>query len=126
MNLSKIHRILKFKQSDWLKVYIDFNTSKRKNAANSFEKDFFNLMNNSVFGKTMENLRKTISVKLVNNAKEYVRSISKPSFISQKIFSKIFVAIHKIKPVLTLNKPVYVEFSILDLSKYFKYEIHYK
>ena len=126
MNLSKIHRILKFKQSDWLKVYIDFNTSKRKNAANSFEKDFFNLMNNSVFGKTMENLRKTISVKLVNNAKEYVRSISKPSFISQKIFNKIFVAIHKIKPVLTLNKPVYVEFSILDLSKYFKYEIHYK
>ena len=59
---------------------MDFNTSKRKNAGNSFEKDFFKLMNNSVFFKTMENLRKRVSVKLVNNAKDYVRYISKPSF----------------------------------------------
>ena len=92
MKLAKVHRILKFKQSDWLKKYIDFNTSKRKNAANSLEKFFFELMNNSVFGKTMENLRKRISVKLVNNAKDYVRYISKPRFVSQKIFSKNFVA----------------------------------
>ena len=61
----------------------------------------------------MENLRKRISVELINNAKDYVRSISKPNFISQKIFSKNFVAIHKIKPVLTLNRPIYVGFSIL-------------
>ena len=122
--LTKIHRILKFKQSDWLKKCIDFNTGKRKNATNSFEKDFFKLMNNSAFGKTMENLRK--SVKLVNNAKDYVRSISKPSFISQKIFSKNFVAIHEIKPVLTLNKPIYIGFSILYLSKLLMYEFHYE
>ena len=107
MKLTKIHRVLKFKQSDWLKKYIDFNADKRKNAANSFEKYFFKLMNNSVFGKTMENLRKRISVKLVNNSKDYVRCISKPSFISQKIFSKTFVAIHEIKPVFTLSKPIY-------------------
>ena len=69
-------------------------------------------MNNSVFGKTMKNLRKRISVKLVNNAKDYVRCISKPSFVSHKIFSKNFVAIHEIKPVLTFNKPIYVGFSI--------------
>ena len=78
--LTKVHRILKLKQSDWLKKYTDFNTDKSKNAANSFEKKYFKLMNNSVFGKTMENLRKRISVKLVNNAKDYVRYVSKPSF----------------------------------------------
>ena len=66
-----------------------------KNAANTFGKNYFQLMKNSVFGKTMENLRKGINAKLVNNAKDYVRSISKPSFVSQKIFSKNVVAIHK-------------------------------
>ena len=74
-------------------------------------------MNNSVFGKTMEDLRKRISVELINNAKDHVRYISIPRFVSQKMFSKNFVAIPKIKPVLTLNKPIYVGFSILDLSK---------
>ena len=82
-------------------------------------------MSNSVFGKAMENLTKRINVELVNNAKDYVRSISKPSFVSQKIFTKHF-AIHEIKPVLTLNKRIYVGFSILDLSKLLMYEFHYK
>ena len=83
-------------------------------------------MINAVFGKTTVNLRKRISGELINNAKVYVKCISKPSFISQKIFSKNFVAIHKIKPVLILNKPIYVGFNILDLSKIFMYEFHYK
>ena len=74
----------------------------------------------------MENIRKRISVKLVNNAKDHLQCISKPSFVSQKIFSKNFVAIHKIKPVLTLTKPIYVGFSILDLSKLLMYKFHYK
>ena len=77
-------------------------------------------MNNSVFSKTMENLRKRISSKLVNNSKDYVRCISK------KIFCKNFVAIHEIKPVLILNKPIYVEFSIVDFRKLLMYEFHYK
>ena len=72
MKVTKVHRILKFKQSDWLKKCIDFNTDKRKIRANSSEEDFFKLINNSLVGKTMENLRKRIRVKLVNNAKDYV------------------------------------------------------
>ena len=83
-------------------------------------------MNNSVFGKKMENLRKRISVKLVNNAKYYVKCISKPSFLSQKIFTKNFVVIHEIKLVLTLNKPIYVGLSMLDLSKLLMYKFHYE
>ena len=122
---TKTHRVLKFKQCDWLKKYIDFNTDIRKNVANSFEKDFFELTNNSVLGKTIENLRKRISVELVNNSKDYLKCVSKPSFVSQKIFSKTFVAIHKIKPILTLNKPIYVAFSILDLIKVLVYGFHY-
>ena len=108
-----------------VKTILDFNTDKRKNAVNSFEKDFFKLMNNSVFGKTIENLRKRISVKLINNSKNYVRCVSKPDFISQKMFSKNSVAMHQIKPVLILNKPIYVGFSILDLSKLLMYKFHY-
>ena len=125
MKLSKIHRILKFKQCDWLKKFVDFNKGKRKNAANKFQVSFFKLMINSVFGKTMENLRKRICVELINNAKDYVRCVSRPSFVSQKILSKNFVAVRRIKPVLTLNKPIYVGFSILELSKSLMYEFHY-
>ena len=83
-------------------------------------------MNDSVFGKTMENLGKRTGVELINNAKDYITCVSKSNFISQKVFSKHFVAIHKIKPVLTLNEPIYVGFSILDLSKVLMYEFHYK
>ena len=99
---------------------------KEKNGVNSFEKDFLKLMSNSVFGKTMESLTKRTSVKLIHNSKDYVRSVSKPNFISQKIFSKNFVAIHQVKPVLILLKPIYVEFSILDFSKFLMYKFNYE
>ena len=118
LKLTKIHKILKFKQSDWMKISIDFNTEERRNAVSSFEKYFFKLMINSVFGKTMENLRKRISVKRVVNEKDYLKHTSKPTFISTKIFDKNYATIYEIKPVLTLNKPIYVGFTALELSKW--------
>ena len=102
-----------------------FNTDKRKNATNSFEKDFFKLMSNSAFGKAVENLSKKINVRVVNNTKTILNVQTKPSFFSQKIFNKNFVAIHEIKPVLTINKPIYVGFSILDLNKFIMYGFHF-
>ena len=97
-----------------MKKYIDFNTEKRKNAANDFEKDFFKLMINSVYGKTMENLRKRINVRFVNNEKDFLKYTSKPTYVTHKLFDKDFAAIHEIKPVLMLNKPIYVGFTVLD------------
>ena len=125
MKLIKVHRILKFKQSNWLKEYIEFNAEKRKNALSGFEKNFFKLLINCMYGKSMENIRKRISVKLINNSKDYLRCVSKPNFISQKIFDKNFIAVHQVKSVLTLNKPIYVRFSILELSKLLMYKFHY-
>ena len=125
LKLKKIHRVLKFNQSPWLKQYIDFNTVKRTNAKNDFEKDFFKLMNNSVFGKTMENIRKRVDVRLVTDEKKLLKLTSKPTYVSSKIFNENLVAVHKIKETLTLNRPAYVGMCILDLSKTLMYDFHY-
>ena len=123
--LTNIHRVLKLKQFDWMKKYIDFNTGKRMNAANDFEKDFFKLMINSVYGKTMKKLREGINVRLINNAEDFLKYTSKPKYITHKIFGKDYAAIHEIKPALILNKPIYVGFTVLDLSKLKMYDFHY-
>ena len=125
LKLTNIHRALEFNQSPWLKQYIDFNTEKRKNANNAFEKDFFKLMNNSVFGKTMENIRKRVDVRLVTDGNKILKYASKPTYINSKIFNENLVAVHKIKETLTLNRPAYVGMCILDLSKTLMYDFHY-
>ena len=125
LKIKKIHGVLKFDQSSWLKQYIDFNTEKRKNAKNSFEKDFFKLMNNSVFGKTMENLRKRVDVSLVTDEKKLDKFTTKPTYVSSKIFNENLMAVHKDKETLTLNRPAYVGICILDLSKTLMYDFHY-
>ena len=116
--------MLKFDQSPWLKQYIDFNTEKRKHAKNSFEKDFFKLMNNSVFGKTMENLRKWIDISLVTNEKKLDKLTSKPTFVSSKIFKEDLMAVHNVRERLALNRSAYVGMCILDLSKMLMYDFH--
>ena len=125
LKLTKVHRVLEFNQSAWLKQYIDFNTQKRTNAKNAFEKDFFKLMNNSVFGKTMENIRKRVDVRLVTDEKKLLKMAAKPTYVSSKIFNENLVAVHKIKETLTLNRPAYVGMCILDLSKTLMYDFHY-
>ena len=125
LKVTKVHRVLEFNQSPWLKQYIDFNTEKRKNAKNAFEKDFFKLMNNSVFGKTMENIRKRVDVPLVTDEKKLLKMTSKPTYVNSKIFNENLVAVHKIKETLTLNRPAYVGMCILDLSKTLMYDFHY-
>ena len=123
MKLTKTHRALKFKQSDWMKKYIDFNTKKGLGATNDFEKDFFKLMTNSVYGKTMENLRKRINVRFVNNKQDFLKYTSRPTYVTYKLFNKHFAAFYEIKQVLVLNKPSYVGFTVL--SKWLMYYFHY-
>ena len=82
-------------------------------------------MINSVYGKTMENLRKRINVRFVNNEKDFLKYTSRPTYVTHKLFDKDFAAIHEIKPVLILNKPIYVGFTVLELSKSMTYHFHY-
>ena len=95
------------------------------NAANDFEKDFFKLMINSVYGKTMENLRKRINVRLVSNKKDFLKYTSRLAHISHKLLGKDYAAIHQIKPVLILSKPTYIGITVLYLSKWKMYDFHY-
>ena len=95
------------------------------NAVINFEKDFFKLMINSAYGKAMENFQKRINVRLVNNAEDFLKNTSEPTYITHIIFNKIFAAIREIKPVLIRNKPIYVGFTDLELSKWLMYDFHY-
>jgi len=82
-------------------------------------------MNNSVFGKTMENIQKRVDVRLVTDHKKLIKLVSKPTYVSSKIFNKDLVAVHKTKETLTLNQPAYIGMCILDLSKTLMYDFHY-
>ena len=117
LKIKHIHKGIKFVESEWMKPYIDKNTNLRAKAKNNFEKDFYKLMNNSVFGKTMENIRNRVDVKLVNTEEKLRKLVAKPNFRSRKIFSENLVSVHMKKTSLTMNKPIYLGMCILDLSK---------
>ena len=125
LKIKKILRGIKFEESQWLEKYIALNTELRTATANEFEKDFFKLMNNSVFGKTMENIRNRVDIKWVNDKKQAEKLSAKPNFNHCNIFSEDLVAIHMKKTRLVFNKPVYLGMCILDLSKSLMYDFHY-
>ena len=117
MRITAVHRRISFYQSPWMEPYIRKNTELRKTAANNFEKDFFKLMNNSVFGKTIENIRKRQNIHLIDNRKKAVKLSSRPNFDRCTIFDRNLIAVHMKKSEVYFNKPVYVGQAILDLSK---------
>ena len=125
LKLDKIHRVIGFKQSLWLEPYIRFNTEKRQAAKNATEKSFFKLMINAVFGKTMENLRKRIDVKLVTTKEQILKQVARPSFEGFKLFNHNLAAIHHQTKKLYLNKPIFCGFAILDISKLLMMDFHY-
>ncbi|XP_022777903.1 uncharacterized protein LOC111319374 [Stylophora pistillata] len=125
VEIGKIHRVIKFNESPWMKKYIDLNTSLRAKADNDFEKDFFKLMNNSVYGKTMENIRNRVDVRLVNSEDKAKKLINKVNFKHCTIFSENLGAFHMKKTQIFFNKPVYLGMCILDLSKTLMYDFHY-
>ena len=119
-----MHRVIQFNQA-WLKPYIDMNAKLTKEANNEFEKDFFKLMNNAVFGKTIENVRKQRDIKLVTTDNKRHKLASEPNYYTAKRFSENLIATEMKKAKVKMNKPVYLGMSILDISKILMYEFWY-
>ena len=125
LKLKKVHRIIEFNQEAWLKTYIDMNTELGKIAKNDFEKDLFKLMNNAVFGKTMENVRKHRDIKLVATDKKISKLVSEPNYHTMNYVSKNLSIIEMRRTKVKMNKPIYLGLSILEISKILTYEFWY-
>ena len=125
LKLKKVQRVIEFNQEAWLKIYIDINIELRKKASNDFEKDFFKLMNNAVFGKTMENVRKYRDIKLVKTDCKRNRLVSEPNYHPMKLITENLSIIEMKKVKVKMNKPIYLGLSILEISKIITYEFWY-
>ena len=125
LKLKKVHRVIEFNQEAWLKKYIDINTELRKKASNDFEKDFFKLMNNVVFGKIMENVRKHRDIKLVKTDHKRNKLVSEPNYHTMNLISENLSIIEMKKVKVKMNKSIYLGLSILEISKIIMYEFWY-
>ena len=125
LKLKKVHRVIEFNQEAWLKKYINMNTELRKKASKDFEKDFFKLMNNAVFGKTMENVRKHRDIKLVKADHKRNKLVSEPNYHTMKLISENLSIIEMKKVKVKMKKSIYLGLSILEISKILMYEFWY-
>ena len=125
LKLKKVHRAISFKQAHFLKPFIEFNTEKRKQAKNDFEKDLFKVMNKSVYGKTMEIIRKHGDFELVNTAERFQKLVNKPTYKHRHIINDELVIVEQDKQTIESNKPIYMGMSILDYSKIHMYSFYY-
>ena len=120
--LKKFHRVIQFNQEAWLKPYIDINTELRKQLKNGLEKSFYKLMNNVVFGKTMKNVRKHIDIKLLTTDERRNQLVSEPNYHIKKWFSENLLAIEMKKTKVKINKPVYLDMPILEITETLMYD----
>lgn len=125
MVLRKIHGGIKFTQSSFLKPYISFNSRMRQEATNNFEKDYYKLKNNSLYGKMVENVRRRMNFRLCNTPEQVEKLSSAPRFQSSIIFNENLVGVHLAKEMIVLDKPVFIGQAVLDLSKLVMYELRY-
>ena len=123
--MKQVYRVLEFKQSAWMKPYIDVNTQKRTEATNEADKNLFELLNNAVYGKTMEIMKKRIKIRIIKTEKDFIKYVSRPTYTNHNIFGKRLVTIHEKKELLTLNKPFYVGCTVLELSKLEMFKFNY-
>ena len=123
LKITKVNRVLQYEQDNFMESYIMKNTNERKNAKNDFEKDFYKLMNNSVYGKTMENVRNRISFVLVSSEKKALNMRNNYKKITT--FNDNLVGVHLCKKQITLNKPIFIGQTVLDQSKFLMYDFHY-
>ena len=123
--LKKVHSGIKYTQKPWLKSYIEENSYKRQNSKTDFEKAYYKLRNNAIYGKSMENVRKRRTIKLLNDQKKFHKQVAHPLYVQHKIFDETLVAVEMYKSKVTLNKLIYVGQSVLDYSKLEMYQLYY-
>jgi len=125
LKVTKVHRVLEFRQAPWMEPYIDLNTTQRKLAKSEFAKSLFKLLNNAVFGKTLQNCRHYMDLRLVTSPEKAKKLVAKPTYKYSHRINDDLVCIELMRPKVCLNKPIYAGFTVLELSKEAMYKFHY-